>query len=219
LNRSLTIGESLASPFKVHARSLDRRARQGRIVALLDMVGLRAQMAARYPHELSGGQRQRVGIARALASEPDFLVLDEPTSALDVSIQAQVVNLLLALQQRLGLTYLFISHDLRLVRWLCDRIAVMYLGRIVEIGPAAALWRTPRHPYTQALLAAVGDGGVPDGTLMAYGEMPSPLAPPTGCAFHPRCHQAGPRCRREAPALLWADKAATACHVHDGGVV
>jgi oligopeptide/dipeptide ABC transporter ATP-binding protein len=216
LNRSLTIERILDSPLAVH-RTGNAAARRARIAELLELVGLSADMMRRYPHELSGGQRQRVGIARALAIEPAFVVLDEPTSALDVSIQAQVVNLLVALQQRLSLTYLFISHDLRLVRWLCDRIAVMYLGRIVEIGPAAVLWDRPRHPYTQALLAAVTavDLAPPE----AAGEVPSPIRPPPGCAFHPRCPMAGPRCAIEAPRPTEsADAVTVACHLHDGGV-
>ena len=220
LNRSLTIGRILASPLAVHLPQLARAQRDARIVALLEMVGLRGDMVARYPHELSGGQRQRVGIARALAIEPGFVVLDEPTSALDVSIQAQIVNLLLALKERLDLTYLFISHDLRLVRYLCDRIAVMYLGRIVEIGPAASLWSAPRHPYTRALLAAVADETRAGDAAPALigGEMPSPINPPSGCAFHPRCPVAGARCRRELPVLRDIGGVAAACHLHDGGV-
>ncbi len=220
LNRSLTIGQILASPLAVHLPQIGRTQRHARIVELLEMVGLRGDMTGRYPHELSGGQRQRVGIARALAIEPSLIVLDEPTSALDVSIQAQIVNLLLTLKERLDLTYLFISHDLRLVRYLCDRIAVMYLGRIVEIGPAAALWSAPRHPYTRALLAAVADqtrAGESSSELIG-GEMPSPINPPPGCAFHPRCPVAGPRCRTEQPVLRVTDGVAAACHLHDGGV-
>ena len=216
LNRSMTIERILDSPLSVH-RIGNRATRRARIAELLELVGLRPDMMRRYPHELSGGQRQRVGIARALAIEPAFVVLDEPTSALDVSIQAQVVNLLVELQQRLSLTYLFISHDLRLVRWLCDRIAVMYLGRIVEIGPAATLWDAPRHPYTRALLAAVTaeDLRPPE----AAGEVPSPIRPPPGCAFHPRCPMAGPRCSRDAPrAIAASDGVTVACHLHDGGV-
>ncbi|NKC30820.1 ABC transporter ATP-binding protein [Falsiroseomonas selenitidurans] len=216
LNRSLTIERILDSPLSVH-RYGPAAARRARIVELLELVGLRADMMRRYPHELSGGQRQRVGIARALAIEPAFLVLDEPTSALDVSIQAQVVNLLVELQQRLSLTYLFISHDLRLVRWLCDRIAVMYLGRIVEVGPAAQLWEAPAHPYTRALLAAVTAETL--APPEAAGEVPSPIRPPPGCAFHPRCPAAGPRCAAEAPrALAQPLGAMVACHLHDGGV-
>jgi len=220
LNRSLTIGRILASPLAVHLPQLPRAQRHARIVELLEMVGLRCDMTGRYPHELSGGQRQRVGIARALAIEPGFVVLDEPTSALDVSIQAQIVNLLLALKERLDLTYLFISHDLRLVRYLSDRIAVMYLGRIVEVGPAAALWSAPRHPYTRALLAAVADARrAGDGSReLIGGEMPSPIHPPSGCAFHPRCPAAGPRCRRDQPELRDIGGVMAACHLYDGGV-
>ncbi len=217
LNRSLTIERILDSPLSVHRVAPGRTERRERIAALLEMVGLRPEMMRRYPFELSGGQRQRVGIARALAIEPAFLVLDEPTSALDVSIQAQVVNLLLDLQRRLSLTYLFISHDLRLVRWLCDRIAVMYLGRIVELGPAATLWDNPRHPYTRALLTAVTAETL--APAEAAGEVPSPVRPPPGCAFHPRCPMAGPRCSRDAPReTLLGDGVTVACHLHDGGV-
>ncbi|MBM3523663.1 MAG: ABC transporter ATP-binding protein [Alphaproteobacteria bacterium] len=214
LNRSLTIGRILESPLAVHHRGMSRAQRRARIAELLELVGLRPEMASRYPHELSGGQRQRVGIARALAIEPRFIVLDEPTSALDVSIQAQIVNLLVALRERLSLTYLFISHDLRLVRYLCDRIAVMYLGRIVEQGPAAEIWARPRHPYTQALLAAVAeiDPARPAPPRLG-GEVPSPIDPPSGCAFHPRCPRAESRCRSERPApRVLAPDVVVACH-------
>jgi oligopeptide/dipeptide ABC transporter ATP-binding protein len=210
LNRSLSISRILDSPLSLHARGLSRRQRAGRVAELLVQVGLRPELAARYPHELSGGQRQRVGIARALAVAPRFLVLDEPTSALDVSIQAQVANLLVALQEQLALTYVFISHDLRLVRWLCDRIAVMYLGRIVEMAPAETLWSAPRHPYTRALLSAVSPGG----HVPLAGETPSPLALPPGCAFAPRCPSAGARCGVERPEL----RDGVACHLEHGGV-
>ncbi|UFN49279.1 ATP-binding cassette domain-containing protein [Roseomonas sp. OT10] len=212
LNRGMRIGRILDSPLALHA-GLGRAARRQRVAELLRLVGLRPEHAERYPHELSGGQRQRVGIARALAVDPRFVVLDEPTSALDVSIQAQVVNLLLDLRERLGLTYLFISHDLKLVRWLCDRIAVMYLGRIVELGPAEALWAAPRHPYTRILLASAAEGEAPP----LGGEMPSPVHPPSGCAFHPRCPAAGPRCATEMPRLREAGGVAVACHLHHGG--
>jgi peptide/nickel transport system ATP-binding protein len=216
LNRSLTIEAILASPLEIHHRTMPRRARRERIAALLELVGLAPGMMIRYPHELSGGQRQRVGIARALAVEPRFLVLDEPTSALDVSIQAQIVNLLVELKERLGLTYLFISHDLRLVRYLCDRVAVMYLGRIVEIGPTAQLWSSPRHPYTRALLAAVNET---ESHQLIGGEAPSAVLPPPGCAFHPRCPSAGPRCRVEQPEMTRIDTDhVAACHLHTGGV-
>lgn len=219
LNRSLSIGSSVESPLLVHAPALTRAQRRARVGELLEIVGLRAAMARRYPHELSGGQRQRVGIARALAVQPEFLVLDEPTSALDVSIQAQVINLLLTLQMNLSLTYLFISHDLALVRWLCDRIAVMYLGRIVELGPTNDLWMRPRHPYTQALLAATGTRVDSAQRTLIRGEAPSAIMPPTGCAFHPRCPQAGPRCTRERPLLITEGGSEVACHLLDGGTV
>jgi len=216
LNRSLTIGRSLESPFAVHQPDLSRAERRDRIAALLETVGLRADMIGRYPHELSGGQRQRVGIARALAVQPRFLVLDEPTSALDVSIQAQVINLLVSLQERMALTYLFVSHDLRLVRWFCDRIAVMYLGRIVEIGPSEEVWLRPRHPYTRALMAATGDDR--SAAARIEGDMPSPINPPSGCAFHTRCPLAGPRCQRERPEPRDAGAGVrVACHIDAGG--
>lgn len=216
LNRSKTLEQILESPLLVHGVGGGRTGRRALIAQLLETVGLRADMMRRYPHELSGGQRQRVGIARALAIEPTFIVLDEPTSALDVSIQAQIANLLVDLQRRLALTYLFISHDLRLVRWLCDRIAVMYLGRIVEIGSAAALWQDPLHPYTRALLKAVTTESV--AASDAAGDVPSPINPPSGCAFHPRCGMAGPRCSREQPGTVATPSGSVACHVYDGGV-
>jgi oligopeptide/dipeptide ABC transporter ATP-binding protein len=187
LNPRLTVGAAIREVLDVHG--LARGDRTGRVLELLDIVGLRPEHASRYPHEFSGGQRQRVGIARALAVEPDFIVCDEPVSALDVSVQAQVLNLLRSLQQRFGIAYLFIAHDLAVVRHMSDRIAVMYLGQIVETGPARAVVAQPLHPYTKALLSAVPDlrpAARPERIVLG-GEMPDPAVPPPGCPFHPRC--------------------------------
>jgi len=188
LNPRMTVGDIIAEPLAVHGLA-DRSDRRGRAGELLERVGLSAGYVSRYPHEFSGGQRQRIGIARALAAQPEFIVCDEPVSALDVSIQAQILNLLADLQQELGLTYLFIAHNLAVVEHFADEVAVMYLGRIVEKAPADKLYANPTHPYTQALLSAVP---VPDPTAKSDrvklpGETPSPISPPPGCAFHPRC--------------------------------
>ncbi|MGH7268289.1 MAG: ABC transporter ATP-binding protein [Candidatus Rokuibacteriota bacterium] len=205
LNPRMTVGQIVAEPMAVHGIVPDAAAREARVRALLGQVGLLPQHARRYPHELSGGQRQRVGVARALAVEPALIVCDEPVSALDVSIQAQIINLLEDLQSELGLTYLFVAHDLSVVRHISDRVAVMYLGKIVELADRKALYDDPRHPYTRALLSAVP---IPDPELEARrervvlgGEVPSPLNPPPGCAFHPRCPIAVDRCRAAVPEL------------------
>jgi oligopeptide transport system ATP-binding protein len=205
LNPRMTIGQILAEPIKVHRIIPEKAARAERVRALLAQVGLLPQHAHRYPHQLSGGQRQRVGIARALATEPSLIICDEPVSALDVSIQAQIINLLEELQSRLGLTYLFIAHDLSVVRHISDRVVVMYLGKIAEVADRNALYEAPVHPYTRALLSAVP---IPDPKLEAKrehtvlrGEVPSPLNPPPGCVFHPRCPIAEPRCSAEIPLL------------------
>ncbi|MCC6651154.1 MAG: ABC transporter ATP-binding protein [Candidatus Eisenbacteria bacterium] len=206
LNPRLTIGSMLGEALEIHALARGEAARE-RIAELLRLVGLSPDHARRYPHEFSGGQRQRIGVARALAVEPRFIVLDEPVSALDVSIQAQIVNLLQELQQKLGLTYLFVAHDLSVVEHISTRVAVMYLGRIVELADRDTLYRDPRHPYTKALLSAVP---VPDparrsGRILLTGDVPSPARPPSGCRFHPRCpllradDGKRPRCQGEDP--------------------
>jgi len=192
-----------------------------RVGGLLRQVGLSPADGARFPHEFSGGQRQRISIARALSSRPDFLVLDEPTSALDVSVQAQILNLMMALQRELGLTYLFISHNLAVVRQVSDRVGVMYLGRIVEDAPAETLFTAPRHPYTRALMEAVPDLDMAGRTRQPVGgEVPSPIDPPPGCTFHPRCPLANARCRAERPALIVArgtPGTLVACHAVEEG--
>jgi len=214
LNPRKRVRQVLALPFEAHRLPVD----EARIRELATLVGLAPEHLDRWPHELSGGQRQRVGIARALALQPRVVVLDEPLSALDMSIQSQVLNLLVDLQERLALSYVFISHDLSVVEWLCDRVAVMYLGRIVETAPAAALFAAPRHPYTQALLAAVPDP-VPRrerATRPLEGDVPSPLHAPAGCAFHTRCPLAQPLCRESVPELRRAgdtDTHLAACHL------
>jgi oligopeptide transport system ATP-binding protein len=222
LNPRMTVGSIVAEPLDEHAK-LDRAGRRRRVLELLDAVGLNRRFANRYPHEFSGGQRQRIGIARALALHPKFIVCDEPIAALDVSIQAQVVNLLEDLQEKLGLTYLFISHDLSMVRHLADRVAVMYLGRIAEIGPAAKLYEAPLHPYTEALISAVPS---PDPEVEARreriilkGDVPSPANPPKGCVFHTRCPKVFDRCRVEVPRMLdQGGGRQVACHLHDSKV-
>lgn len=203
LNPRQRAGDMLAEVLQTHGLHTGA-ARAGRVAELLDMVGLRAEHATRYPHEFSGGQKQRLGIARALAAEPRFIVADEPLSALDVSIQAQVVNLLIRLKSRLGLTMLFISHDLDVVEYLCDRVVVMYLGRVMEVSDTPSLFARPQHPYTRALLAAapVPDPSVPPPQARLSGEPPSPLAPPSGCVFRTRCPHAQPACAQTVPALL-----------------
>ncbi|MBN8188103.1 ABC transporter ATP-binding protein [Salipiger thiooxidans] len=217
LDRRLTIADQIREPLDIHrVGTPDERA--DRVASLMRSVGLRPDQAGRYPHELSGGQRQRVVIARALATDPALLVCDEPVSALDVSIQAQVVNLLRDLQETTGLAMVFISHDLKVVRNLCDRVAVMYLGRIVEEGPAEALFARPRHPYTQALVSSVPvPGRALDSRIILQGEPPNPAARPSGCAFHPRCPMAEPMCRGAVPGLrATAPGRASACHLVAG---
>jgi oligopeptide/dipeptide ABC transporter ATP-binding protein len=200
LDPRFTVGRSLAEPLVVHGVG-GRAERRARVTELLETVGLDPTAAERYPHELSGGQRQRIGIARAIALEPKLVVLDEPVSALDVSIRSQVLNLLMDLKERLGLSYLFISHDLGVVHAISDRVAVMYLGRIVETAPALHLFAAPAHPYTQALLAAVPQPDPAQRRRRAplAGEPPSPERPPSGCPFHPRCPKAMPACREAMP--------------------
>jgi len=205
LDPRMTIGRILSEPFKVHD-ACPPRERLERARALLETVGLKTAYLNRYPHEFSGGQRQRISIARAIALNPELVVADEPVSALDVSIQAQILNLLKDLQEEFRLTYIFISHDLSVVDHFCDRVAVMYLGRIIEVAPRDELFRNPRHPYTQALIEAVPRVGTgkKEMTPALRGEVPSPIAPPSGCHFHPRCPKRHDGCDRDYPALVEA---------------
>ncbi len=218
LNPRMTVGEILAEPLEIHGLFKGRGERDERIRKLLDMCGLRRESVARYPHEFSGGQRQRICIARALAVEPEFIVCDEPVSALDVSIQAQIVNLLQDLQKELGLTYLFIAHDLKVVEHISNRVAVMYLGKIAELATSEELYSNPQHPYTRALLSAIP---IPDPDhrkerIILRGDVPSPKNPPAGCRFHPRCPMARDLCSSEAPELRLLDQQGdphqSACH-------
>ncbi len=218
LNPRMTIGAAIAEPLAIHDLAKSKADRDAKVVELLGKVGLRPDAAKRYPHEFSGGQRQRVGIARALAVSPRFIVCDEPISALDVSIQAQIVNLLSDLQTAENLTYLFISHDLKIVQHVSDRVAVMYLGRIVELAQAETLYREPKHPYTQALLSAVPrvDAAQKRERIILQGDVPSPLAPPSGCPFHPRCpvKDKPQACFTELPKLrVLSNGSRAACHV------
>ncbi|WP_343504572.1 ABC transporter ATP-binding protein [Alloyangia pacifica] len=218
LNPRMKVGETIAEGPRVH-RIVEAGRLRARVAELLEQVGLEGAYADRLPHQFSGGQRQRIAIARALAMEPELLVLDEAVASLDVSIQAQVLNLFIDLRRELDLTALFISHDLSVVRHVCDRVAIMYLGRVVELTSAARLYARPMHPYTEALFASVPTLGTGRAAFHPIkGEIPSPLNPPKGCAFHPRCPFAGPRCRTEVPRLTAPETGhSVACHLHDGG--
>ncbi len=213
LNPRWQVARIIAEP--IHAFGLLKgEAVEARVGELLTLVGLHPDDGKKFPHEFSGGQRQRIAIARALASSAEFIVCDEPTSALDVSVQAQILNLMRDLQKEFGLTYLFISHNLAVVRHMADRIGVMYLGRLVEVSDSKALFRAPRHPYTRMLLDAVPDLGMTGRQRqMVAGEIPNPINPPSGCTFHPRCPLANERCKREAPAMIDG----VACHAVEEG--
>lgn len=208
LNPRLTVRQIIGEPLAIHGHAVYRGDRNSKINELLEMVGLSPEHAGRYPHEFSGGQRQRIGIARALALNPSFIVADEPVSSLDVSIRAQILNLVKDLQESLGLTYLFIAHDLSTVRYLSHKVAVMYLGKIVEMGPVTSIFQKPLHPYTRSLLSAVT---IPDPELqrrriILKGDVPNPAQPPPGCSFHTRCPHAQKRCRDLEPELLEVEK-------------
>jgi oligopeptide/dipeptide ABC transporter ATP-binding protein len=215
LNPRMRIGKIVGEGIEIH-KLADGTEKRQRVIELLERVGLRPDAYDRYPHEFSGGQRQRIGIARALAVRPRLIVADEPVSALDVSIQAQIINLLQDLQEEMGLTYVFIAHDLRVVEHISHRVAIMYLGKIVELADSVEIYRNPRHPYTRALLSAVPvpDPGAQRERMLLPGDVPSPIHPPPGCPFHPRCPYAEERCRREVPNLTIGAKGhAVACHV------
>lgn len=220
LNPRMTVSDIIAEPLDVHKLYANQKERQEKVLELMSRVGLNSEHANRYAHEFSGGQRQRIGIARALAVEPEFIVCDEPISALDVSIQAQIVNLLIRLQKEKGLTYLFIAHDLAMVRHISDRVAVMYLGTIAELTDSDSLYQNPMHPYTQALLSSIP---IPDPEveekkmrIRLQGELPSPIDPPHGCRFINRCRMAGERCAKERPELREVEPGHyVACHLCD----
>ncbi len=221
LNPRMTVGSIVGEPLLVH-KLAKGHARTDRVYQLLDRVGLRPEHAGRYPHEFSGGQRQRIGIARALALNPKFIVCDEAVSALDVSIQAQIINLLKDLQEDYHLAYLFITHDLNVVRYIADRIAVMYLGKLAEVAPSETLFSNPKHPYTQALLSAnpLPDPTVQRERILLSGDVPTPLNPPSGCRFHTRCPQAVDHCTTTAPPLIQIGKPedhhVVWCHLYEG---
>jgi peptide/nickel transport system ATP-binding protein len=219
LNPRWKVADIIAEPIRVHRLISGEGAIRDRVRQLLEHVGLAGADSEKYPHQFSGGQRQRLSIARALASQPQFLVCDEPTSALDVSVQAQVLNLMREIQKADGLTYLFISHNLAVVHHVSDRVGVMYLGRIVELAPKKTLFATPRHPYTRMLLDAIPDMQMTGkARTPVAGEVPNPLNPPSGCTFHPRCPLANARCRSERPALRrLADDVQVACHAVEEG--
>jgi peptide/nickel transport system ATP-binding protein len=218
LNPRWRVGDTIAEPLHAFGDAGGRADAQGRVHQLLTQVGLAPADSEKFPHEFSGGQRQRISIARALASQPEFLVCDEPTSALDVSVQAQILNLMKDLQAEFGLTYLFISHNLAVVRHMSDVIGVMYLGRIVETAPAETVFRAPRHPYTKMLMDALPDIAMSGRTRVPVGgEVPNPIQPPSGCHFHPRCPLANDRCRRESPVLRDAAGTMVACHAVEEG--
>jgi oligopeptide transport system ATP-binding protein len=214
LNPRMNLMDIVSEPLLAHTNMKGKALRQ-RVMALLEQVGLKPEHLKRYPHQFSGGQRQRIAIARALALDPEFLLFDEPTSALDVSVQAQVLNLIKKLQRKAGLTYLFITHDLNVVRHIADRVLIMYLGRLVEAGPVAGVFEQPLHPYTQALLASAPqvDPKLRRERVLIQGEIPSPLKPPPGCHFHPRCSMAEPVCRDATPELRMANGWQAACHL------
>ncbi len=203
LNPRMTVEQILSEPLDIHGLATSRDDKKKRISKLLDLVGIRQEAVTRYPHEFSGGQRQRICIARALAVEPEFIVCDEPVSALDVSIQAQIVNLMQDLQQELGLTYLFIAHDLKVVEHISNRVAVMYLGKVAELADAEELYQNPKHPYTRALLSAIPlpDPDYKKERIILKGDVPSPINPPAGCYFHPRCPMMTERCKAVWPPL------------------
>lgn len=215
LNPRMTVGDTIGEGLVVHRVAKGKEKRE-KILELLSMVKLSPDSIDKYPHEFSGGQRQRIGIARAIALYPKFIVADEPVSALDVSIQAQIVNLLETLKNELRLTYLFISHDLRIVEYLCDRVAVMYMGEIVEIAGTADIYSKPLHPYTQALLSAipVADPESKKERVILTGDLPSPMAPPAGCPFHPRCRYVMDRCKTEPPVLKEEGGREVSCHLY-----
>ncbi len=216
LNRRKTAGQIVKEPLRIH-ELVSKQAMESRLVELMEMVGLSHHFLNRYPHEMSGGQRQRVGIARALAVEPEFVICDEPVTALDVSIQAQILNLLMDLQDQLDLTYLFIAHDLSVVKHVSNRVAVMYLGKIVEIADTDTLFSDPKHPYSRALLGAIPRPDPRAGKRMVlHGEVPSPIEPPSGCRFHPRCpEQIGEICwQKEPDGITLPDGTSVACHLY-----